>query len=148
MSRERLFRHDDLAAFDWQARARELDIDVETARVRYEIALRSAGGDVQCAESLYLRQLQALADARRAAPPPAAPGRLTRVLYEASPAKHWTSDELARLPPGKFTRVQIAPWIDHTRPAVGAAWRGRHKKLCSCSIYGGGGTERPGSLWN
>ena len=42
MSRERLFRRDDIGAFDWQTLARELAVDGETARWCYEIALHTA----------------------------------------------------------------------------------------------------------
>ena len=95
MSRERLFRRDDIGAFDWQTRARELAVDGEIARWCYEIALHSARGDVQRAEALYLEQLHAIAQAQRAEPAAPVPGRLSRASYEASPGKYWTPEELA-----------------------------------------------------
>src|SRR5262249_17336598 len=86
MSRERWFRHqDEIAAFDWEMRARELGVPVDVARALWLRAMRLTT-DRRRAETLYLRWLRDAAAARQPAAVAPVPGRQTRVMYEASGA--------------------------------------------------------------
>jgi len=107
MNRERWFRRDEEAlAFDWRAPARALAVDTEVARRTYERALHTALGDAARAETLYLRQLQAIAEGQRSVAPEQVPGRLTRLMVEAMPGKYCSPEQLGARP-FKFSRVEI-----------------------------------------
>src|SRR5258706_9647392 len=106
MSKERSFRSDEAAAFDWYRSARELDVPVEVARALYVRAMQRAA-DARRAEGLYLRWLRdAAQDAAPAAPPP--PGRKTLVISEAERASGSRQrSELGLLDPGRWTRTLL-----------------------------------------
>jgi hypothetical protein len=106
MSRERWLRGgDETPAFDWSAEARKLDVPLDVARALYLRAARLVA-DPERAEQLYLRRLRAAAEARRAAAPRpvAAPGRRTRLFHEPGGAadERTHRDQHA---PGRTTRV-------------------------------------------
>ncbi len=108
MTREQWLRgHREAEEFDWQQPARELDVDVATARTLYEYAMHVALDDRWRAEPLYRSALHAVARDGSRSEFERVVGRMSRVMYEASPGKYWTNQQLAAAGPGKWTRAQI-----------------------------------------
>jgi len=108
MTREHWLRgHREADESDWRQPARELDVDIDTARTLYEYAMHVALDDRRRAEPLYRSALHAVARAGSPSEVERVVGRMTRVMYEASPGKYWTNQQLAAAGLGKWTRVQI-----------------------------------------